>query len=96
MIRLSVSAAVMIALVGCSIMPPPEPQLVKVPVSVGCLGPVPDRPVSTFNVGAYPGEKQAAQAALVDAAAWEGYAISLEAAHAGCDKAPALTHIPFK
>ena len=51
----------------------------------GCLGAAPARPVSTFNVGASPGEKAAAQAALVDAAACEGHAIGLEVAQAGCD-----------
>lgn len=75
-------------LTGCGAMPQCEQQVVKVPVSVGCLGATPARPVNTFNVGAYPGEKAAAQAALIDAAAWEGYAIGLEAAQAGCDTAP--------
>lgn len=85
MIRLSIFAGVVIALAGCGAIQQHEPQVVKVPVSVGCLGVAPARPVSTFNVGAYPGEKQAAQAALVDAAMWEGYAIALEAAQSGCD-----------
>jgi hypothetical protein len=30
-------------------------------------------PISTFGAGAYAGDKAAAQAALIDAAAWEGY-----------------------
>jgi len=90
MIRLSISIGAVIALVGCGVMQPPQPQLVNVPVSVGCLGDTPVRPVSTFNVGIYPGEKRAAQAALVDAAAWEGYAIKLEAAQAGCDRKPQI------
>jgi hypothetical protein len=75
-------------LAGCGALPRCEPQIVKIPVPVGCLGDVPARPVSIFNVGVYPGEKAAAQAALVDAAAWEGYAIALEVAQAGCDKKP--------
>lgn len=87
MIRILV-VALAVALAGCGTMPRFEPQIVKVPVQVGCLGDAPSRPVNTFNVGAYPGEKAAAQAALVDAAAWEGYAIGLEAAQAGCDKKP--------
>lgn len=88
MIRVVVVALV-IALTGCGVMPRCEPQPpVKVPVAVGCLGETPKRPANTFNVGAYPGEKAAAQAALVDAAAWEGYAIGLEVAQAGCDKKP--------
>jgi hypothetical protein len=85
MIRILVAALVGV-LAGCGAMPQCEPQIVKIPVPVGCLGSVPVRPVNTFNVGVYPGEKAAAQAALVDAAAWEGYAIALEVAQAGCDK----------
>lgn len=56
----------------------------SVPVAVGCVGAVPARPVNTFGVGAYPGDKAAAQAALIDGAAWEGYALKLEVAIAGC------------
>lgn len=67
-------------LAGCAV----EPQKVPVPVSVGCVGPVPARPVNTFGAGAYPGDKAAAQAALIDAAAWEGYATKLEVVIAGC------------
>lgn len=74
------------AMVGCGAVPRCEPQIVKIPVPVGCLGSTPARPVNTFNVGVYPGEKAAAQAALVDAAAWEGYAAALEVAQAGCDR----------
>lgn len=85
----SLIGMLLLALAGCGAMPRCEPQIVKVPVPVGCLGAAPTRPVNTFNVGAYPGEKAAAQAALVDAAAWEGYAIGLEVAQAGCDKKPA-------
>lgn len=61
----------------------------NVPAQAGCLGAALARPVNSFNVGAYPGENAAAQAALVDAAAWEGYAIGLEVAQAGCDRKPA-------
>jgi hypothetical protein len=75
-------------LVGCGSVPKCEPQIVKVSVVVGCLGEMPARPINTFNVGPYPGEKAAAQAVLVDAAAWEGYATGLEAAMAGCDRKP--------
>jgi len=67
-------------LAGCAA----EPQRVPVPVAVGCVGAVPARPVNTFGVGAYPGDKAAAQAALVDAAAWEGYATKLEVIITGC------------
>jgi len=35
------------------------------------------RPISAFGGGAYPGDKAAAQAALIDAAAWEGTSPSL-------------------
>jgi hypothetical protein len=77
---------VALILAGCGTVPKFEPEIVKVPVAVGCLGDTPRRPVNTFNVGPYPGEKAAAQAALVDAAAWEGYATGLEAAMAGCDR----------
>jgi hypothetical protein len=86
MIRAALAGVLVVLLAGCGGMPRCAPQVVKVPVPVGCLGTAPIRPVNTFNVGAYPGEKAAAQAALVDAAAWEGYAIGLEVAQAGCDK----------
>jgi hypothetical protein len=70
-------------LAGCAA----EPQRVPVPVAVGCVGAVPARPVNTFGAGAYPGDKAAAQAALIDSAAWEGYATKLEVVIAGCPKA---------
>jgi hypothetical protein len=54
------------------------------PVAVGCVGELPARPANTFGTGAYPGDKAAAQAALVDSAAWEGYATKLEVVVAGC------------
>ena len=71
-------------LAGCTTAPPIT---VKIPVSVGCLGVLPVRPIPTFGVGQYLGEKAAAQAALADASAWELYAIRLEAAMAGCGPA---------
>jgi len=69
-------------LAGCAV----EPQKISVPVAVGCVGEVPVRPVNTFGAGAYPGDKAAAQAALIDGAAWEGYAVKLEVIIAGCPK----------
>ena len=67
-------------LAGCA----GEPQKVSVPVTVGCVGKTPARPVNTFGAGAYPGDKAAAQASLIDSAAWEGYATKLEVVIAGC------------
>ncbi len=67
-------------LAGCA----GEPQKIPIPVTVGCVGAVPPRPVNTFGAGAYPGNKAAAQAALIDSAAWEGYALQLEVVIAGC------------
>ncbi len=80
-----------LALGGCALAPTKcePPQEVKVPVAVGCLGDAPARPVNSYGVGAYPGDGAAAKAAVVDAAAWEGYAVGLEAAQAGCDHKPA-------
>lgn len=69
-------------LAGCA----SEPQKIPMPVAVGCVGKEPARPVSTFGTGAYPGDKAAAQAALIDGAAWEGYALQLEVIIAGCPK----------
>jgi len=69
-------------LAGCAA----EPQKVSVPVAVGCVSAVPARPVSTFGAGAYPGDKAAAQAALIDSAAWEGYSLKLEVIIAGCPR----------
>lgn len=89
MVRAALIATLAVALAGCGAMPQCEPLVVKVPVPVGCLGAAPARPVNSFNVGACPDEKAAAQAALIDAAAWEGYAISLEMAQSGCDRKPA-------
>lgn len=79
----------MLALAGCATAPP-KPQIVEIPVAVGCLGDKPARPQPAFGVGAYPGDKVAAQKALAEASAWEGYATKLEAAMAGCNpKEPA-------
>ena len=69
-------------LAGCAA----EPQKIPVPVTVGCVGEVPARPVSTFGAGAYPGDKAAAQAALIDSVAWEGYALKLEVVITGCPR----------
>lgn len=69
-------------LAGCAA----KPQRIPVPVTVGCVGAVPARPVNTFGAGGYPGDKAAAQAALIDSAAWEGYALKLEVIIAGCPK----------
>lgn len=69
-------------LAGCASGPP----AVSVPVTVGCVGPLPARPATLFGTGAYPGDKGAAQAALLDATAWEGYATKLEVVIAGCTK----------
>jgi len=69
-------------LAGCAA----EPQKIPVPVAVGCVDKEPVRPVNTFGAGAYPGDKAAAQAALIDSAAWEGYALKLEVIIAGCPR----------
>jgi hypothetical protein len=74
----ALSIACMLA--GCAT----KPVTVQVPVSVPCVGTVPDRPGSTFGAGKWPGDKAAAQAALIDAALWQGYAIKLEVVVAGC------------
>lgn len=77
----------MLGLAGCATAPAPRaPETTKVAVSVSCLGDTGVRPLNTFNHGDYPGEAAAAKAALVDAAAWEGYAIGLEVAMSGCAK----------
>ncbi|MFZ3289249.1 MAG: hypothetical protein WA191_20715 [Telluria sp.] len=88
--KIVINLAAVLVLVGCGAAPL-KPLEVKVPVAVGCLGEIPARPVPAFGTGAYPGEKPAAQAALVDAAAWERYAIRLEATIAGCDKKAAMS-----
>jgi hypothetical protein len=73
-------------LTGCATAP--KPDTVEVPVAVPCVGIVPARPANTFGAGAYPGDKAAAQAALIDSAAWEGYALKLEVIIAGCPAKP--------
>lgn len=70
-------------LTGCATTP--DPVVVKVPVPLGCLGDVPARPVANFGTGGYPGEKVAAQTALLDSLAFQAYATQLEVAMAGCD-----------
>ena len=70
-------------LAGC-VHDPVKPEIVYVPVAVGCLGKKPARPVPKFGIGEYPGDKVAAQRALSDASEWEGYAVGLEATMAGC------------
>lgn len=68
------------ALAGCAT----KPITVQVPVTVPCVGALPERPGSTFGAGKWPGDKAAAQAALIDAALWQGYATRLEVVVAGC------------
>lgn len=87
LLMLLVVVAIAATLAGCGA----APVKVNIPVAVGCLGDVPARPVNTFGTGPYPGDKAAAQAALQDSSAWEGYATSLEAAMAGCEKKPVTT-----
>ncbi|MDQ2823553.1 MAG: hypothetical protein M3Y65_24770 [Pseudomonadota bacterium] len=67
-------------LTGCAT----KPTEVKIPVTVPCVGELPARPGSTFGAGNWPGDKAAAQAALIDAALWQGYATKLEVVVAGC------------
>lgn len=73
--------ALALLLTGCASTKPPT---VSIPVAAGCVGELPARPVNAFGTGAYPGDKAAAQSALVDSAAWEGYATKLEVVIAGC------------
>jgi hypothetical protein len=68
-------------LVGCGSTPAPT---ASVPVAIGCLGAVPARPVDQFGVGPHPGEKAAAQAALLDLGAYKKYSTGLEVAMTGC------------
>jgi hypothetical protein len=70
-----------VALAGCADRPPIQ---VKVPVTVPCLGNVPQRPAVTFGAGAYPGDKEAAKAALIDSLAFQEYSTRLEVAQAAC------------
>lgn len=77
---------------GCAGAPtkPEPPEMVDKVVAVGCLGTQPVMPVDAFqtgsNAGPWPGDKAAAQAALVDREAWKQYAQMLLAAQAGCDR----------
>jgi hypothetical protein len=68
------------AAAGCAT----KPIEVKVLVFVQRVGVVPDRPGTTFGAGKWPGDKAAAQAALIDAALWQGYATMLEVVVTGC------------
>ena len=72
---------VILLLSGCAST---KPTTALVPVSVSCVGAVPERPGTTFGAGKWPGDKAAAQAALIDAALWQGYATKLEVVVAGC------------
>jgi hypothetical protein len=92
--RAALLLAATLAMAGCGTAP--KTLTASVPVAVGCLGPKPARPVTTFGVGPYPGDKAAAQAALGEAAAWEGYATGLEVAMSGCNpkQAPAQSKKP--
>lgn len=83
LLRCSCTLAALL-LAGCASAPKTE--RVEIPVAVPCVGEVPARPINTFGTGAYPGDKAAAQAALIDSAAWEGYATKLEVIIAGCSK----------
>lgn len=70
-----------IVLAGCATKAPPN---ASIPVAIGCLGDLPARPVDRFGVGAAPGEKDAAQAALLDLSAYKKYSTGLEVAMTGC------------
>ena len=88
MIRSICVLCALLAFGGCA-APAPKPesvQLVSKAVAVGCLGDQPARPVDVFRSGAYPGEKAAAQAALIDREAWRTYALRLEVSQEGCDR----------
>lgn len=80
MMKMILSAAL---LTGCGAAAV-KPVEVQVPVTVSCVGTLPVRPTSTFGAGNWPGDKAAAQAALIDAALWQGYATKLEVVVAGC------------
>ncbi|MGZ8339158.1 MAG: hypothetical protein ACXW2U_05535 [Telluria sp.] len=77
--------AAAILLTGCATT---KQEPYKIPVAVGCLGQVPARPVPMLGAGDYPGDKAAAQAALLDADAWQRYSLTLEIAMSGCDPKP--------
>lgn len=69
-------------MVGCATAP--KPVELHVSVSIPCVGTLPDRPGSPFGAGKWPGDNAAAQAALIDAALWQGYATKLEVVVAAC------------
>lgn len=71
----------LLMLAGCAAE---KPVTAEVPVYSPCVTKTPPRPVPKFGAGEYPGDKAAAQAALLDAAAWEWYATLLEIQLAGC------------
>lgn len=81
--KLAILAAAML-LAGCAT----QPQVIetKVPVTVGCVGAVPERPSVTFGVGDWPGDKTAAQASQIDSLAFQAYSTKLEALIQGCPK----------
>ena len=83
-VRAALASVMLAVLTGCGASMQCKPERVEVPVAVPCLGAVPVRPSPKFGKGDYPGEKAAAQAAVLDALAWEKYADGLEAAMAGC------------
>jgi hypothetical protein len=73
-------------LAGCA----PKIVRVEVPVIVPCLGADPEEPTYLYGVGDYPGDGEAARAALRDLNAAKGYADQLKAQAAGCrGEAPA-------
>jgi hypothetical protein len=65
---------------GCATLPP----TVSVSVTVGRVGAVPAHPGQHAWRRRVPRRKAAAQAALIETAAWEGYASRLEVVLAGC------------
>lgn len=73
----------LLLLAGCAAPPAVE---VKVPVHVPCIdaAKVPVRPVNKFGQGEYPGDAEAVKLALLDALAWESYALEVEVQLAGC------------
>lgn len=78
------ASVMLVVLAGCGASLPCKPERVDIPVAAPCLGAKPARPAPKFGADAYPGEKAAAQVALLDKLAWEKYADGLEAAMAGC------------
>lgn len=72
---------IIILLTGCAVQKPVQ---VQVPVAVPCVEALPERPANSFGQGEYPGDKVAAQRALMDSVAWERYSVLLEVQLAGC------------